>query len=277
MKQEITVNELGNQLPVPLTGGIRPFFNFKAWRMPEEKALNDLKTKHKGIGKYVRSALDYMLKDWDGKAWAEHDHNSRTLLLNRMPLANVFYLWIQLRIDALGSKMIMQNMACPHCQTEIKKFEADLTTMVVQPVGIKLDENGGLVSEKVAEHFCYELKKPFDIGEVKVTKLFFSFTPWDCMEKLGTNATNLGAVKEAVLTSSFIGAGIEGSDKMVPLDKNKIFENLSKKDIEGYYDAVDTQNGGPVMKLTYGCPSCEKEVEQPLNWTYDYFFGSSSP
>lgn len=268
----ITLRDLGYQLPVPVATK-RPSFAFKTWRMPEEKKISEIRARNKNFGKQVRESFDFMLKEFDGQKWDSLDANSRKLLLNQMPFANMFYMWIMLRIDALGEKLKMQDMECPHCQANISKFEADLLSMEVKCSGL----NEKLENIPHEPKAVYELKKPIEVGEVTVTKIFHGFTPWDSMERLPSEGKpNMGAVKEQMLKSSYLGAGIEGSDKEVALAKEAVLEALSKRDIEGYYTAIDAHNGGPVLVLNYDCPHCEKEVSQGLNWTYDYFFVSSS-
>lgn len=273
-QKEVTFQDLGYQLPVPLAKDKpRPSFAFKTWRMPEEKKMSEIKSRNKNFGKQVRESFDFMLKEFDGQSWASLDANTRKLLLNQMPFANIFYMWIMLRVDALGEKLLMQDMECPHCQATISKFEADLMSMEVKCAGL----NGNMEVVEYEQKACYELKKPMEIGEVLVTKIFHGFTPWDSMERLPNDAKpNMGLVKEQMLKSSYLGAGIEGSEKEAQISKELVLEALSKKDIEGYYVAIDKHNGGPVLAINYACPHCEKEVTQGLNWTYDYFFVNSS-
>ena len=270
-----TLEEFGNKLPVPLQNGdqlTRPSFDFKPWRMHEEKKIGEIKQKHRHLGRFVRELFDYMLGSWDGADWLAMSANDRKLLLNRMPWANIFYMYMWLRVDALGEEMKMQGISCPSCNASIDSYTADLNSLEVKCFGYHEDGEENKEEERIA---TYDLKKPFQVGEVKVTKLKYSFTPWDAMEKIKESTRNEGAIKESMMAASYMGVATEESDH-VELQKDKVLSQLSKRDIEGYYDALDGFNGGPVLGLDVVCDSCGHEFSNPLNWTYDYFFGISS-
>lgn len=268
----VSLQELGNSLPIPAIDGKRQTFKFRPWRMAEEKKISELKNKHKNLGRFVREVFDFMLVEFGGAPWDSIDGNNRKLLLNQMSWANVFYMYCYLRVDAMGTEMKMDTIPCPSCQNEIKGFMADMNSLQVKVAG--MGENGEDIECK--REFDYLLKHQFHVGEVKVKALRFGFTPWDAMEKIPAGERNGGAVKESMLAASLIGALTEESDKPIGLQKDKVLMNLSKKDIEGYYDALDEQNGGPILGLDVECNGCGHKFAQPLNWGFDYFFGNSS-
>lgn len=269
-----TLEEFGNKLPIPLEDNKRPSFDFRPWRMHEEKKIGELKTKHRHIGRFVRELFDFMLTRWDGADWSAMSAGDRKLLINRMPWANVFYMYMWLRVDALGEDMKMAGIQCPNCGTKIDSYTADLHSLEVKCHGYD-PETGEALEEGEERIGSYELKKPFHVGDVKVTKIKFSFTPWDAMEKIKENSQNEGAVKESMMAASYRGVATEESDH-VELQIDKVLSQLSKRDIEGYFDTLDGFNGGPNLSLDVECHSCGFEFSNPLNWTYDYFFGNSS-
>ena len=222
-----------------------------------------------------------MLSEWNGKEWLKIEENERITLVNRLPWATVFYMYIWLRIDALGEDMKMHKFDCPSCGAAIKDMIADLNTIEVKTAGYKMIDNTDSEIPQYEEdpdfprEGSYDLKKPFTVGEVKVTGLKFGFTTWNAMEKLNSSDRNEGAVKEAMMRASLLKAITEEGGE-VALDKNKILNGMTKRDIEGYYDKLDEFNGGPKLALEIECPSCGSHHEMPFNWTYDYFFGSSS-
>lgn len=266
--------EQGNSLPIPDEKGKRQSFTFKVWRLAEEKKIGEIKNRQKNLGKFVREVFELMLETFDGSAWSAVDAPAKKLLLNRMPFANMFYMWCYLRFDALGADIKMAPIECPHCANQVKDFEADMSSLEVKCAGYNEDgtENPDYIKDKI-----YKLKKAIHVGDIKVTGIKYGFTAWDAMEKLPAGERNFGAIKESMLQHSIIGAiSEESGDKVLPLQKELILKELSKKDIEGFYDELDEHNGGPVLAMTIPCPHCEQEFHQPLNWTYDYFFGSSS-
>lgn len=269
-----TLEELSNRLPVPDKLGKRGEFKFRTWRMPEEKKIGELKKQHKGLGRFVREVFDFMLVDFEGRKWETTDVNDRKLILSQLPWANVFYMWMFLRVDALGNQMKMQKMPCPACEFDIKDYVADLNSLEVKVTGMN-DE--GQDETEIKREAVYNLKKPILIGEVTVTKIKYGFTPWIAMEKLPAQERNFGTIKEAMLGQSIIGCYSEESgDNMIQIEKGKIMNSISKVDIEGLYDQIDDFNGGPVLALDVECPNCTHKFGQPLNWTYDYFFMNSS-
>lgn len=271
--KNVTVAELGNKLPVKSKEGNRPSFVFKPWKMLEEKAIGGFKQKHQHLGRFVREVFDYMLVEYGGKEWKTIEKNQRTLLLSGQPWANIFYMWVYLRIDALGEDMKMSPFNCPACGNPINNFIADLNSMEVRIHGEKENEE----DEDDPWEGYYKLKKPFDFGEIKVTGLKFGFTPWRAMESIKKHDKNEGSIKDAMLRASLIGATSEETgDEVLALDRIKVLENLSKRDIQGYYSALDLFNGGPRLAIEHKCDACGNEHEAALNWTYDYFFESSS-
>lgn len=273
----MSLQDLGNQLPIPAKEG-RQSFNFKVWRLPEEKKISELRGKHKNLGKFVRETFEFMITELGGKKFESMSDGDRKLLINQMPFANVFYMWMYLRYEALGEKLKMAPLECPHCNGEVKDIVADLNSLEVKCSGFKHDEEKDTWSEEtdVPRTHDYILKKPITVGEVTVTAIRFGFTPWDAMERLPSHERNFGTIKEAMMAASIQGGLAEESKDLLPLQKDLVLKNLSKRDIEGYYDALDAFNGGPVLAMQIPCPHCDKEFHQPLNWTYEYFFGNSS-
>lgn len=273
-----TLQELGNQLPILNQAGDRESFSFKVWRLPEEKKISELRNKHKNLGKFVREVFEYMLTEIGGKKRESFSDGEIKLFLNQQPFANIFYMWMYLRYDALGEVLKMAPLNCPHCDGEVKDVTADLNSLEVKCNGFD-DEGNPIPADKkatIVRHFDYSLKKPIQIGDVNVHAIRFGFTPWDAMERLPANERNFGSIKESMMSASLMGGLAEESKDLLPLQKDLVLKSLAKKDIEGYYDALDKHNGGPVLAMTIPCPHCGKEFVQPLNWTYEYFFGSSS-
>lgn len=269
----MSLEELGNQLPIPAESGERQSFSFRVWRLPEEKKISELRNRNKNLGKFVRETFEFMLTEIGGKKRDSFSDSEIKLLINQMPFANVFYMWMYLRYDALGETLKMAPLNCPHCDGDVKDVVADLNSLEVKCGGF--DEEGNPM-EKPIRHADYKLKKPIVIGDVTVHSIRFGYTPWDSMERLPANERNFGTIKESMMSSSLVGGLAEESKDLLPLQKDLVLKNLSKRDIEGYYDALDAHNGGPVLAMTIPCPHCGKEFLQPLNWTYEYFFGNLS-
>jgi len=275
--RNLTLQELGNRLPIPNESGEHENFVFRAWRLPEEKKISEIKNKQKNLGKFIREVYEFMIVELGGKKLEGMAEGEKKLLFNRMPFANMFYLWIYLRYEALGEQLKMTAMTCPHCAGSVKDFVADLNSLEVKSPGFEEVDGAPIEKrEKLKGSESYKLKKPFPMGDIHVHGLEFGYTPWDAMERLPSGERSHGAIKEAMMKASIHGGLAAESEKPLSLDKEKVLNLISKKDIEGYYDALDKFNGGPVMAVTVPCPHCDQEFHQPLNWTYEYFFGSLS-
>ena len=263
--QITTLHDLGPTVPIPYKDSC-PEFSFKPWRMAEEKAVGQLKKKNKHLGKFVREVFDLMLDKFNGNTWADVPANDRKLYLNQMPMGSIFYMYMYLRYDALGDEIKIQRIKCPSCGTEIKEFVGDLNSLEVKTQTIE--------DPKTVD---YELKRPFTLGEVEIKAIRLSYTPWDCMEKINTEmAGNAALLRESMLLSSFHGVVAEPGGYLETLDRAKILSMLTKRDIEGVYNALDAHNGGPVLGLSMSCTACDFEWDAPLDWSWDYFFSNSS-
>lgn len=259
-----TLEKLGTTSPIAI-GGPPVTFEFKPWRLKEEKHIGGLKTRFaNNLGAFVREVLNFMLASWNGQEWEQIEKNKRMLLLNQNVFGNVFYQYVYLRYDALGEELRMQDMQCSNCAAPIKNYIADLRTLEV--------------ACRPAEHapeFDYNLRKPVRIGEVMVEKVMLRYTPWDVLEKVKTGTRNEGTLKDHMIAGSIVGCAGAETGKM-QLDPNLVKNNLVKKDIEGIYAAVDKHNGGPILALEIECKECGYKADARLNWQYDYFFGNSS-
>lgn len=268
----LTLAELGNELPIPSEKG-RESFTFKPWRMPEEKKISEIRNRQKTLGKFVRETFEFMLESFNGAKASTISEGDKKLLFNRMPFANIFYMWIYLRYEALGEKIKMAPMECPHCAAKVKDIEADLNGIEVKCAGYGED---GKPDPNFTRTVDYKLKKPITIGEITIHSIRMGFTPWDAMEKLPANERNFGAIKEAMIAASLVGGLAEESKDVLPIQKDLILAALSKRDIEGYYDLLDAHNGGPVLAMEIHCPHCDNDFYSQLNWSYEYFFSNSS-
>lgn len=259
-----TLEKLGSTLPIPIKGKTVDF-SFRPWKMAEEKKVGDLRKKNRQLGKFMRTMFDELLVTFGGQDWKDMKPNDRKLLLNQVPMGSMFYMYFYLRYEALGEDLKVKELECPRCASTIPEFTGDLNSLEVKVTDLE-----------DSTQFTYELKKPFQVGEVKIIGICLTYTPWDALEKVGMNALNSGNVKEAMIQHSYVGVLVEGNDKVVNLDKIAVIENLSKRDIEGIHDALDKHNGGPVMGLSLECKACDHKWEESLDWTYDNFFTSSS-
>ena len=261
--KKVTLKEQGTTLPVPTKLGGKDF-SFKPWRLEQEKLIGNLKAKHKQAGVFIRQLFNEMLDVLGGAKFESLDAPKKLLAINQMPLGNIFYLYIWLRLEAMGPGLNLGDIRCQHCGHKHKDFQADLESMHVR-----------VKEEADPETIEVKLNKPFKMGDVEVVALKLGYTPWDAMEKMdAADALNDGAVKEAMLLRSVQGWKTDAGDAQ--LNTHEAIKYLSKRDLEALTEYIDEHNAGPVLGLEFDCEKCGELIERPLNWTYDHFFGNSS-
>lgn len=271
--KDTTLGEFGFELPVPVKltqlqiALPKRSFQFKPWRMAEEKKAGELRQRHKHPSVFLRELLNEMLSELGGQDWPAYDKTKRPLVMAMLPYADVFYLYLCLRISALGEEFKFLPTTCPACSTYLEGVVADLNKTEVK-----------VVEDEDADRLVYDLRVPYRVGEVDVTSLVFSRTPWDTMTQLPAgDMQNAGAVKDAFLTSSLVAAkSKEAGDKDIALDRGKLLAFMAKRDIEGAHKALSEFNGGPSLAREIECDKCGHTWGAMLDWTYDHFFGTSS-
>ena len=84
-------------------------------------------------------------------------------------------------------------------------------------------------------------------------------------------------MKQLLFKSSIV-AGIatnsQGEEKQYPVDL--ILKKIKKIDIERISKAITENNAGPSMGLKGNCVHCGAEWFRVLDWSYNYFFDTSS-
>jgi hypothetical protein len=260
----ISLKELGQNLPVPVDGKKNLSFSFKSWGLDEEKEIGEMKRKSQYMGPFISKVLSHMIEDLCGEKFSKMDENARELLLSKMPMMNVLYLWIYLRYDQLD-EMIRLDVGCPGCGRMNKNFVASLS-------GLDVD-----VPEKADDPIAqYKLKKPFKLTDkdAELTKVLkFSRTPWFAMDTADDEVTtNQGMIMELMFSKSIVGT--DGEEGFIDLES--INKKIRKRDFEFLSNAIQKHNAGPSLAIEGKCHYCPTKFYRQLDWNYDTFFGSSS-
>jgi len=262
--QKTTLKEQGAKLPVPYEKlGDKLDFEFKPWKLKEEKEIGKLRKKQRHTSKFIREVFEYMLSNFGGQEWDSMDKREKKVLLNQMPYSNILYMYIWLRYEALGEEVKFTGFQCPSCGHEVKDFVGDLESLEIE------------IPEEDDKKKLYELKKPFRMGDVQVEGVYTVFTPWDVMETVTPGTSDAGTVKETFIRRSVVKVKTDLQDE-ADLNVVQLIENLTKRDIEGLYEHISESNGGPNMGIELDCPACEYHMVKPLDWDFEVFFGSSS-
>lgn len=273
-----TLKELGSLLPIGLIP--KPewkfapkdnSFKFKEWGFEQEQEIAKLKNKENSSGKFAAEVMNMMLDELGGVKW-DSIGEAKRLVLNQLYMGDMLYLYICLRIEALGHEFALNGILCPHCGHKHKEFVADLRDIDVDTLP---------KDEKPDQLFEYKLKKPIKYshkgsdGEVPedITLFKIARSKWQTMEELTMEMAENGALaKKCILKGSI--AGYNDSEGYV--DADKMIGSLKKIDYEMMDKFIGMHNLGPTIVVADDCKSCGKKWAQQINWSYDHFFGASS-
>lgn len=260
---DTTIGDYGHRLPVGILQGasLHRDFGFKPFRMKEERELETERKANKriSVGEFVGTVMSHMLtKLGPYPDFQAIPKDERRLIISQMYLGDVMYIWLCLRIDALGEH-IKFPLKCPSCTFE-HKLNADLSL-----TDVKVYEDAASLTKPL------KLRHGIDLPD-KSTTLDVVLQPprWLGMSGARPGATN-SDIKMAILSASILKVG----DGRFPATTDAI-ENMSKWDIELMAKTVETDAPGPDLTVEASCPQCQHEWEIPLDWNWDFFFTAAS-
>jgi hypothetical protein len=253
-----SLKDCGPFLPIGISGAkdivVRP------WRMKEERDLGALKERFKdaNIAQYIGMVLGTMCTRLGPHDFSAMDLKAKRLVINQMPMGDVFYAYIWLRKEALGS-VLKTKIQCPRC-SHMFEMDADLDTIEVI-----------CGASEVPFAWTHTLRHPVTIRGQEAQRFVMGVPLWDSLESLGVNGLNRGAGKAAVIASAIKSVG----DQAVKLGSMDLDE-LSKADIEELSRGVEDNRAGPDMSMEGECPRCYSEYHSAIDWGFDGFFAVSS-
>lgn len=258
-----TFEDWGQRMPIGhIQGGeLHRNFALKRFTMREERELEGLR-KARGkmtLAGFVIEVMSRMLTSYG--PWSDFqalDDTQRRLLMSQAWMADVIYMYIWLRIEALGPEMSF-NAECPHCGQKCK-LPADLNLTDVT-----------VVEDIAALTRHHSLRDGLDVAGVMSKELVVQPPRWQAMDAVQGARSSSGDIKMAMILSSIRQVG--DGKRPVTLD---ILESLSKRDLELLTRVIDDLSPGPDLTLEVNCPSCKEESKHPLNWSWDFFFTAAS-
>lgn len=268
--QTTTVGKLGAVLPlgpVGQDGKHQRLIAVRPWRMKEEKILGRRREQNEkqNMGKYVGIVLSTMCTKLAGQTWddlKDDDTADRELTVSQMWMADVFYAYVYLRIQAMGNELAMDLTSPYKPGLDSFPFTGDLNTVEVK-VPASLDDC----------MWTYTLLDPFKIRNVEARSLVMGPGRWYNVEQMGDTTT--GAAK-AMVIHSCIHAVPDIQEGEIALAESEIDE-MSKRDLEHLADRIDKNGFGPQMQIEAVCPYTKRTFKSPIDWRFDQFFGISSP
>lgn len=258
-----TLAEQGPSLPLGFPGvdGPRDMV-VRPWRTKEEREIAKLKKPKMGMGEHVSLVLTHMFSRVGPHVWDDDVKiPTRKVQLGSMYLADVLYMYLWLRIQAMG-KTLKMDLTCPFCNHKFR-FAGDLETVEVR---------GASRAEVLRRK--YDLIHPIELRKKKVTSVAFTGPLWHHAANIPEGAEE-GLGKIIVVQSSIVGLNDE--PEAVALGDHEVDE-LSKLDLEAIATLINEDFFGPKMVIETECAkeSCGKTLTAPIDWRYDRFFTTSS-
>jgi hypothetical protein len=258
-----TIAEQGPNLPLGFPGAdaartivVRP------WRTKEEREIGRLKKPKMGMGEHVTLVLTHMLSRVGPHVWDDEvKQPTRKVQLGTMYLADVMYLYVWLRIQAIG-KTLKMDLTCPACGHSFR-FAGDLETVEVRGT-----------TRADALRRKYVLEDPIELRKKKVTSVAITGPLWHQVSGI-PDGSDEGLGKIIAVQSSIVG--LNDDPEPVALGDFEVDE-LSKRDLESLANLINEDFFGPRMVIESVCAkeSCGKKMIAPIDWRYDRFFTTSS-
>lgn len=265
-----TIADVGNVLPIgyrDATGKIHRDFELVTWDWEIEEELGDLAEQNQGMtmGTYISEVVGRGLVRLGELDFTKLKRSQRRLVVSQLYYADVIYVYVCLRIVALGKNFRFDEFKCDSCGFEYEGFAGDLSTLEVKVV------DGDEIPTK-----SVELGRPFRYAGIDAAALVVGPLKWAFMETADVSTlTNSAKFRVATLRSGVIG--VEGVDNGAPvvLTREHV-KQLGPKTVNRLVAEIDEIGGGAVMEIAGKCPKCPAKVRRAIDWTYDNFFGRSS-
>jgi hypothetical protein len=261
--KSVTLDELGSSLPIGVVrnGELGKDIAVRPWRMLEEKALGEMRDKNRqiNVAQFTTMVLAYMCTHLGNHDFEALKMEERRIIVSQMYLADVYYAWLYLRTQTLGTELLVK-LSCPRCQSEFD-FAADLGTTEVK-----------VVEDVEDSTFTYPLIKAFDIRGKTISELIMGPARWSALEQVSGGSMDTGIAKAALIHGSV--KEVLGIESLV-LAPHEL-DNMSKIDLEKLIAQLDSNTPGPDMSLEAVCAKCNHKWDQNIDWGFDSFFGVSS-
>ena len=257
----VTLEELGPRLP--LGSGSKKLVT-KPWRLKEEKQLSSLReksSKKSKMASYISTVICTMYESIDDITISDLSEVEKKRLISTMYMGDVLYAYVWLRQSSLGN-VFNCSITCPACRTNFP-FPADLHTLEVNTANTVEDTM-----------WLYNLRDPINIQGKEVSKLKMKPVKWGTVETISNLKTPTAAATKALLIKGSICEIPEHPDLIL---SSGCLDELSKYDYEKLTKLIDKNNLGPDMSIETECTACSSDIYTSIDWSYDNFFGYSSP
>lgn len=260
----VELKDQGPNLPVGIVVNgkrVRPF-RARPFRLKEEKELSKLKNEAKGmtIGKFVAEVISRMYATIGPHNLDSMKPAERLLTVCQLTMADVLYLYLYLRYEALGhDEPVVMKITCPACRVDYKWY-GELGTMQVRVVP---DDSLDLKRQ------C-SLRDGIEIKGQPRKVVTLQPILWSAFLNKSFNGPQheSDAVRGAI-------CGAEGVDQNPLVLTDKEMDELTKRDLNELVRDIDEHSPGPSLRIEPECPACQYKALMVLDWGWETFFSPS--
>ncbi len=263
-----TLTDRGKMLPIGFVDqhGIKHRdFDLAKWTWDTEERLGQLAEDEPGlpINQYVSEVIGHGLSRIGTVDLMKMKRSWRRLLVRSFYFSDALYVYVWIRIHALGHGLRLRRFQCQTCRTWIDGYVGDLRTLEV-----KAFEEVPRRTVKLEHGVTYAGKQlhVFHVGPLR----------WAFLEDADV-ATLSNPAKFRLATLQQAIVGLDGAPEGPVHLTAEHLRTMLPREVNALVAEVDRCNGGVVMEVVDECPRCREEFHQDLDWSYPNFFETSSP
>jgi hypothetical protein len=264
------ISDVGKVLPIgyrDATGKVHRDFELVDWNWDVEEELGELAERNQDMpmGTYISEIVGRGLRTLGELDFTKLKRSQRRLVVSQLFHADALYVYVWIRIAALGPRIRFEKFECGSCRRPHEGFAGDLLTLEVR----KRDDEGVPIE-------VVELDAPFRYGQVEVRRVRIGPLRWSFMETSDVSVlTNPAKFRLATLRYGVVG--LEGIDNGAPVVLSREHaREMGPGSVNRLVAAIDEIGGGAVMQCVGECVGCGAKFRRTIDWTYDNFFGRSS-
>lgn len=277
--QTTTLKEWGARLPIgfPKGKGLEKTFALRPFKAKVERHLGNWKEANGGkynagqlLAMQTAKLLSLLISQAGSTQLAVADDGDSSaaseLEIHKWFFSDVMYAYIFSRVQSLGSEL-ESPVVCPMNSCGFSGMgQFDLNSVEVT------------VADSVEELYSWvDLQRPFLLrdGQTQCKSVRVGPVRWATMTKPGVLAGNMSAIALSSLQDSICAVNRK-EDQPYQLSESELDE-MEKIDRVRIDRLAGKASAGVDLNTTMKCPQCGAPIVNPLDWTYDSFFGSSLP
>lgn len=264
-----TLDVVGRRLPIGFrdqTGALHRDFELAEWTYALEEQLGELSAANQDMpmNVYVSEVIGHGVTRLGSIDVSKMRRSERRLLVRNLYFSDALYMYIWIRIGALGPEVRLNTFRCGACGKPINKFSGDLRTLEVLVLGDEVPSRTVALEQGVT--YAGKRLTEFTVGPMR----------WAFMETDDPNIlANPAKFKLATIQQGV--TGLKGAPEGPVYLTAEHLRTMTPREINALVREIDRCGGGPVMEIRDKCPSCGRTFREAINWSYGSFFAPSSP